>query len=105
MVTRDCDGFPHLSVAGVLGLPPDPEPHMIPGGPSDCRCSAQPIGWNLYNVLTEPAPGAKPFGFIAAGDTGNPYYSLVADLDRTPRPRNPRWHVVLRKIKARAAES
>ena len=55
-----------------------------------------PVGWNLYGSMQ---PGAKPFGYIAAGDTKHPCYALVASMDRTRRPRNPRWHVVLRRLK------
>jgi hypothetical protein len=60
-----------------------------------------PIGWHLYGSVL---PGAKPFGYIAAGDTKHPYHFLVADLDRTPRPRYPRWHVVVRRLKARVEQ-
>jgi hypothetical protein len=65
------------------------------------RCVHPATGWNLYGSVL---PGAKPFGYIAAGDTKHPYYSLVADLDRTPRPRDPRWHVVLRRLRAAAGD-
>lgn len=61
---------------------------------------AQPIGWNLYGST---APDAKPFAYVAAGDTRHPHYPLVASFDPTPRPRDPRWHVVLRRLKARQA--
>ena len=58
-----------------------------------------PLGWNLYSG----SPYAtRPFAYVAAGDIKHPLYGFVAPMDRTPRPRDPRWHVVLRRLKARA---
>lgn len=57
----------------------------------------EPLGWNLYGVSAD-----RPFAYVAAGDTTHPYYGFVAGMDRTPRPRNPRWHVVVRKLRKAA---